>query len=392
MFGLAGPSLGNALTQLSGENATGAQQGAFQLGNSYLSLLTDPFATNRVGANGAIGFAPGVLCSAGIGTLGLCRLHQSAACGLCAALGHLGRGVRRSQPDARRGGCRQQRYYTRAGGVAAGADYRISPNALIGVSLAGGNINWTLTGNGVTGGGNSDTFLAGLYGKYSAGQAYVSGALTYSSYWATTNRTVTVAGLDQLRAEYNAHGFGGRIEGGYRLPVAYGNIYWTPYGAVQGQSFSTPGYGETAAAGPNLNQFALNFAGRTATAFAANSACATTRGDRQWQPAQFVRPLRLRPRQISNPARRGQFHRARSRGGPVHRLRRAALARSRTDVSRCESGGSPRGLLPRQVRRRVRRSLADLHGDGTPALYLVMVVSPGSRHARACPGHPRLRF
>lgn len=155
--------------------------------------------------------------------------------------------------------------YTRAGGVAAGADYRISPNALIGVSLAGGNINWSLTGNGAAGSGTSDVFLAGLYGKYGAGQAYLSGALTYANYWTSTNRTVTVAGLDQLKADYNARSFGGRIEGGYRLPVAYGNIAWTPYGAVQGQAFSTPGYGETALTGSS--QFALNFASRTATAF-----------------------------------------------------------------------------------------------------------------------------
>ena len=251
---------------MSGENATGAQQGAFQLGNSYLSLLTDPFATNRVGANGAIGFAQepssAVPASVRSAFAAYTKAPPAAYAPRWDIWGAAFGGANQTRGEAVVG---SNDIYTRAGGVAAGADYRISPNALIGVSLAGGNINWSLTGNGVTGGGNSDTFLAGLYGKYNAGQAYVSGALTYSSYWTSTNRTVTVAGFDQLRADYNAHGFGGRIEGGYRLPVAYGNIVWTPYGAVQGQSFSTPFYGETAAAG--ANQFALNFASHTATAW-----------------------------------------------------------------------------------------------------------------------------
>ena len=33
----------------------------------------------------------------------------------------------------------------------------------------------------------------------------------------TTNRTVTVAGIDQLRAQFNANAWSGRVEGGYRL-------------------------------------------------------------------------------------------------------------------------------------------------------------------------------
>jgi uncharacterized protein with beta-barrel porin domain len=267
VFGLTGSALGNALTQLSGEPATGAQQGAFQLGNSYLSLLTDPFATNRVRADGAIGFAESSSAVPAPVRAAFAAYTKAPPVAAYApgwdVWGAAFGGTNNTRGETATVGSNNA--YTRAGGVAAGVDYRFSPNALIGVSLAGGNINWSLTGNGVNGGGTSDAFLAGIYGKYSAGQAYVSGALTYSNYWTSTNRTVTVAGLDQLRADYNAHGFGGRLEGGYRLPVAYGDIVWTPYGAVQGQSFSTPNYGETAVSGSN--QFALNFTGRTATAW-----------------------------------------------------------------------------------------------------------------------------
>ncbi|HEY6259944.1 MAG TPA: autotransporter-associated beta strand repeat-containing protein, partial [Xanthobacteraceae bacterium] len=43
IFGLSGPALATALTQLSGEAATGAQQANSQLMNAFLGILTDPF-------------------------------------------------------------------------------------------------------------------------------------------------------------------------------------------------------------------------------------------------------------------------------------------------------------------------------------------------------------
>jgi autotransporter-associated beta strand protein len=58
VFGLTGGNLGNALSQLSGEAATGAQQSAFQLGGQFLNLMLDPFVDGRGGSGGpAIGFA-----------------------------------------------------------------------------------------------------------------------------------------------------------------------------------------------------------------------------------------------------------------------------------------------------------------------------------------------
>ena len=47
VFGLTGGSLGNALSQLSGEAATGARQSAFQFGGQFLNLMLDPFVDGR---------------------------------------------------------------------------------------------------------------------------------------------------------------------------------------------------------------------------------------------------------------------------------------------------------------------------------------------------------
>jgi YVTN family beta-propeller protein/autotransporter-associated beta strand protein len=60
LFGLSGSQLGSALSQLSGEAATGAQQSAFQMGTAFLGLMTDPFVDGRAEAEeaGALGYAP----------------------------------------------------------------------------------------------------------------------------------------------------------------------------------------------------------------------------------------------------------------------------------------------------------------------------------------------
>jgi uncharacterized protein with beta-barrel porin domain len=270
LFLLSPAQLVDALGAMAGENHTQAQAGVFQLGTSYLSLLTDPFATNRVGTTGPMGFAPEreSKLPASIASA-YARYAKAPALAVYeprwdvwgAAFG----GANRTSGDPVVVGSHD--LDTRVVGVAAGADYRFAPGALIGFSLAGGNINWSVTGNGFggNGGGTSDAFMAGIYGKYTAGAAYVSAAVTYSNYWMSTNRNVTVAGLDQLRADFNAESWGGRIEGGYRLPTNFFTLAWTPYAAFQGQSFHTPNYGEFAVSGSN--QFALNFADRTATAY-----------------------------------------------------------------------------------------------------------------------------
>jgi hypothetical protein len=63
LFNLTGGNLVNALSLISGEAATGAQQGAFQLGNQFLGIMLDPFVDGRAGLGGsdipALGFAPG---------------------------------------------------------------------------------------------------------------------------------------------------------------------------------------------------------------------------------------------------------------------------------------------------------------------------------------------
>src|SRR5439155_18003456 len=113
-----------------------------------------------------------------------------------------------------------------AGGV-VGADYRFSPFTLAGFALAGGGTSFSIA-NGL-GSGRSDLFQAGAFLRHAVGPAYISAALAYGWQDITTDRTVTIAGVDQLRAKFNANAFSGRLEGGYRLVTPWMGV--TPYAA-----------------------------------------------------------------------------------------------------------------------------------------------------------------
>jgi uncharacterized protein with beta-barrel porin domain len=116
-------------------------------------------------------------------------------------------------------------------GTAVGADYRISPTTVAGFALAGGGTNFSVAGSGF---GHSDLFQAGAFVKHTVGAAYISAALAYGWQDITTDRTVTAGGASQLRAEFDANAFSGRLEGGYRFVAPWaGGIGITPYAAAQ---------------------------------------------------------------------------------------------------------------------------------------------------------------
>jgi autotransporter-associated beta strand protein len=262
IFGLTGGNLGNALSQLSGEPATGAQQAAFQMGNQFLNLMLDPFVDGRssvAGAGGpALGFAPEQEALPDDIALAYSKVFKAPA--MPAATfeqrwsawgGAYGGGNKTSGDPAVLG---SHDLTANTAGFAAGLDYRLSPNSVMGIALAGGGANWSLSQG--LGGGKSDAFQAGVYGATRWGAAYLAGAFAFTNHWMSTDR-FAFAG-DHLTASFNAQSYGGRVEGGYRVATFYGGI--TPYAAIQAQSFRTPGYSEIDGSGGG---FALSYNART---------------------------------------------------------------------------------------------------------------------------------
>jgi autotransporter-associated beta strand protein len=267
-------TLGSAgLTQASGELATGTQQATFDAMNLFLSLLTDPFIDGRAGSSpspgGAQPFAEEDRASA------YAANKQNAARDAFAGFPTKADAARNNPLDphwsvwggAYGGGSTtggnaalgSNTTTARAFGFAAGADYRIAPDLLAGFALAGGGTNFGINGFGS---GRSDLFQAGAFVRRNVGTAYVSGALAYGWQHVTTDRTVTIAGIDQLHAEFNSNAWSGRIEGGTRFATPWMGV--TPYAAGQFTTFSLPAYAEQVLAGTNA--FALNYAAKDVTA------------------------------------------------------------------------------------------------------------------------------
>ncbi|MCG2643587.1 MULTISPECIES: autotransporter outer membrane beta-barrel domain-containing protein [Bradyrhizobium] len=145
----------------------------------------------------------------------------------------------------------------RVWGGAAGADYRISMDTLVGFALGGGGLNYSLAN--AMGTGSADLFQAGAYGRHNFGPAYISAALAYGWHDVTTNRTVI--GADQLQGRFKADTFSARFEGGYRFTTPLVGI--TPYAAAQVTNFNLPNYSEVSLNGGGL--FALNYASQSLT-------------------------------------------------------------------------------------------------------------------------------
>jgi uncharacterized protein with beta-barrel porin domain len=248
--------LQSAFTQLSGEVGTSPAQAGTQAMNSFLSLVTNPFAENRPFAQNRP--APPMYVKAVPGAAAL--NPDPPRWGIWAAAYG---GQTNAAGDALGVGSHDRS--VSAAGFATGVDYRVTPYTVAGFALAGGGTQYGLSQG--LGSGRSDLFQAALYSLTRVDAAYVSAAIAYGFHQFNTDRFVTVAGTDHLAANFDANNIGARLEGGYRFALPSmnwpGQSGFTPYAAVQAQAFRTPSYSETALSGASV--FALSYDARTIT-------------------------------------------------------------------------------------------------------------------------------
>jgi uncharacterized protein with beta-barrel porin domain len=266
-------ALPGALSQLSGEAATGSQQTTFNAMTQFLGSMVDHLiggGGQTVATSGVSQYADGASSySSTQGSLSAKERDAYAAVYNKAP-------PRPADPFGQTwsvwvgsfGGSESTSGNTALGsngstssvvGNMVGADYRISPTTIAGFALAGGSTSFSIA-NGL-GGGRSDLFQAGAYINHTQGPAYISAALAYGWQDITTTRTVMVAGLDQLQAQFNANAYSGRLEGGYRFATPWLGI--TPYAAAQFTTFDLPAYSELAIIG--TNNFAQSYAAKSVT-------------------------------------------------------------------------------------------------------------------------------
>jgi len=280
-----------SFTQVTGEAATGSQQTTFNAMNAFLSGLLDHGGGSVDGAPaGPIGFADS-------GRLGSTPATRDAYAMITKAGQAVDPFVARwnvwaggfggSQTTDGNAVIGSGSTTSRIGGGMAGADYRLSRDTLIGFALAGGGTSFSVAGSGS---GRSDLFQAGAFVRHTMGTSYLTAALAYGWQDVTTERTVTLAGVDRLQARFSANAFSGRIEGGRRIATPWFGL--TPYAAVQTTAYNLPAYVEQAQAGAGSFALAYGAKGVTDTrtelgvrvdrSFALTTALLTLRGRAAW--------------------------------------------------------------------------------------------------------------
>jgi autotransporter-associated beta strand protein len=264
------------LTQAAGETATGSQQTTFDAMNMFLGVMTDPFIDGRGDPSyPRVNPIPFAAESDALAYAGNGRKRSGAereAYGMVTKAPPLrpmadprwsvwAAGFGGSQTTDGNAAVGSATATSRIYGTAVGADYFFSPRTMAGFSLAGGGTNFSVNN---LGSGHSDLFQAGAFIRHIVGPAYILGAFAYGWQDVTTDRTLALAGVSQLRARFDSNSYSGRVEGGYRLLTPWMGIGITPYAAGQFTTFDLPSYAEQALAGPNT--FALSYGGKSVTA------------------------------------------------------------------------------------------------------------------------------
>jgi uncharacterized protein with beta-barrel porin domain len=255
-----GPLVSSVLPQLSGEAATGVPLAGVQAMNSFMSLMTNPFAgfapQNPLLPASPVVYKGSIIDASTTGATPDPRRWGVWAAGYGGAYNVAGNSSAGISSDSGSGG-----------GAAMGVDYRATPYTTVGFAVAVGDMNYALSGN--LGSGSENMFQSAVYSMTRVNAAYVAAVLAFAWDRASTDRVVTVSGTDDLTADFSAYDFAGRIEGGYRFAIpgvyALPGFGITPYAAFQMQAFLTPSYNEVAASGSPT--FALSYDAQTTTTY-----------------------------------------------------------------------------------------------------------------------------
>jgi uncharacterized protein YhjY with autotransporter beta-barrel domain len=268
-FGALSPA---GLTLASGELGVGTQQATFDAMNLFLGLITDPFVAGRgenAAETGPPAFADDALAYAN-GKRPMTASERDAYGAIYRKAPPLApsfeqrwsvwsAGYGGSQMTSGNAALGSNTTTSRVAAGVVGLDYRLSPNTLVGIALAGGGTGYALAGG--LGAGRSDLFQAGAYLRHTVGASYLTAALAYGWQDVTTERVV---GADRLNARFTTDTFSGRIEGGHRFATSWlGGMGITPYAAGQFTTISLPNYTES----PGIaTTFGLNYAAKDVTA------------------------------------------------------------------------------------------------------------------------------
>ncbi|MEM5477399.1 ice-binding family protein [Pacificibacter sp. AS14] len=255
--------LSASLVQLSGEVSTGVSQMGFQSMNTLIDLVTRAPQTSRQQ------LAPAQDNEAPIGSVrdrsndytskydavpagsvsgsDATAAPQTQNWGVWAS----GYGSKSEAEGSAATGNQNRTIYT--SGLAVGVEIFADAYSTFGAALAFDQGSLTLE-DGLAS-AESDSVSFAVFGTRDFDRGYVSGALAYGRNDVTTDRTISVAGIDQFRGEVTTSNLAGHVEAGYFMGT------FTPFVSLRAQSLKAPAYSETTVSGSST--YALDYAAQT---------------------------------------------------------------------------------------------------------------------------------
>jgi subtilase-type serine protease len=256
LYGLSASQIGQALTVLSGSNASVGISSSMMAGGQFASLLSNRAATRQQPS------------TAQTAELGGCRSSEAQACEPAPNWTAWGNGFGAQQwLNAEAGTAAPAAQQSILGG-AFGGDYRVAPGTLVGLAIGLSDSNYWVGATGAN--GRATGFHAGVYGTQEWEGFYLNAAAVYSRFDGNVTRPIAGIGVTETaKSNAVANQFAGRVEIGRPFllnPDEPSRYSITPFSALQPVQLWTPGYSEssvTASGAPGV--FALSYQPQSTT-------------------------------------------------------------------------------------------------------------------------------
>jgi uncharacterized protein with beta-barrel porin domain len=207
----------DTLARMGSMTESAAAQSGNESMRQFLSLVLDPFAGTRPAQGSAL---------SGSGIWG--AVYGS----------HL------NMPGSTASGGPEQS--NEGGGLAVGYDFAGGPGTGLGAAFSYEHRNFSIDRN--FGGGQDNGYQFAIYGRVEADALYLTAAGAYSIFDTRTTRTISSSAVSgSYRADFTAHGIGGRMEAGLSDGLAM--LHATPFAALVVDSISMPQYSEATVSG-----------------------------------------------------------------------------------------------------------------------------------------------
>ncbi len=257
LYGLSAGQIGQALTVLSGSNASVGISSSVMAGGQFASLLSNRAATRQQGA-------PQQSAELAAG----CRKSDAQACDPAANWSAWGNGFGGQQWLNADAGTAAPAAQSGILGGAVGGDYRVGPGTLLGIAVGLSDSSYWVGATGAN--GRATGFHVGLYGVQEWEGFYLNAAAAYSRFDGNATRVIAGIGTTETaKSNAIANQIAGRVEIGRPFvlnPDEPSRYSVTPFAALQPVQLWTPGYTEssvTASGAPGA--FALSYQPQSTT-------------------------------------------------------------------------------------------------------------------------------